>query len=419
MVKRIAGVVFATAIVMLAYVPRAAAHGEAGDKSFIKILTVGWYDVHISPTHIKVGEPVTIEGTARILNTWPYTLDPPVTSYMVPVVPGPVFALTERIINGKYAPHEITSQRDGLYHFKMVMLGRVPGHWHVHPGFAFYGTGTLIGPGQWVDVDPSDKPFVYPVTLLTGKTINIETYGASRVWWWSFIAFVLGFIWMWFWTVPRRTVTNPQVTLAVPWTDTGPDLGMITDSDHKFCSTMAALSIGLIVVGWIMMASRYPVRLPQQTIRFDPTVMAPAPTMVQAEATAATWDEKTDTMQVKVSVKNIGQTPVTLKQFIYGLVTFVNGGEEEQNAAGPHDPELSFVGRLHVDPDGPIGPGETKDLTLSMSGSVFDTERLIPIGDPQQQIAGMLRFQDDKGHEDMVIISTSIASTSYAAQYIP
>ena len=58
-----------------AHATRVFAHGEAADEPFLKDLTVAFYDVHISPTTIKVGDPVTITGTVKILETWPYTLD--------------------------------------------------------------------------------------------------------------------------------------------------------------------------------------------------------------------------------------------------------------------------------------------------------------------------------------------------------
>ena len=70
-----------------AHATRVFAHGEAADEPFLKDLTVAFYDVHISPTTIKVGDPVTITGTLKILETWPYTLDPPQTAYITPVVP--------------------------------------------------------------------------------------------------------------------------------------------------------------------------------------------------------------------------------------------------------------------------------------------------------------------------------------------
>src|SRR5229473_6587753 len=157
-------------------VPKAFAHGEAGDEPFLKDLTTAFYDVKITPTEIQVGQAVTITGTVRILETWPYTLDPPSKAYITPVVPGPVFALQERTVNGQAAPGSFFVERGGIYKFKMVMLGRNPGRWHVHPGIAVEGTGTLIGPGEWVTVQPGIASFTFPVALLNGTTINLNSY---------------------------------------------------------------------------------------------------------------------------------------------------------------------------------------------------------------------------------------------------
>src|SRR5271167_1770253 len=144
-------------------VPKAFAHGEAGDEPFLKDLTTAFYDVKILPTEIEVGQPVTITGTVRILATWPYTLDPPSKAYITPVVPGPVFALQDRTVNGQSAPGSFFVEKGGIYQFKMVVLGRNPGRWHVHPGIAVEGTGTLIGPGEWVSVAPGAGKFTFPV----------------------------------------------------------------------------------------------------------------------------------------------------------------------------------------------------------------------------------------------------------------
>ena len=77
MSKRLALSLAAALIASILSAPKAFAHGEAGDEPFLKDLTTAFYDVHISPTEIQVGQPVTITGTVRILETWPYTLDPP------------------------------------------------------------------------------------------------------------------------------------------------------------------------------------------------------------------------------------------------------------------------------------------------------------------------------------------------------
>src|SRR5581483_5728765 len=227
------------AIATLVAPVKAFAHGEAGDEPFLKDLTTAFYDVKITPSVIHVGEPVTITGMVRVLDTWPYTLDPPQTAYITPVVPGPVFALEDRTVNGQAAPGSFFVERGGIYQFRMVMVGREPGRWHVHPGIAVQGTGTLLGPGEWVDVRPSAANFTFPVTLLSGTTINLEDYEGSFAWWWSFVGFLIGVGWMLYWTLSKRTVTNLAVTTQIGINEDAPDIGLITPRDQMWMNVFA------------------------------------------------------------------------------------------------------------------------------------------------------------------------------------
>jgi methane/ammonia monooxygenase subunit B len=414
MYKRLALVFTLALIAFVVGVPKAFAHGEAGDEPFLKDLTTAFYDVKISPTQIQVGQPVTITGTVRILETWPYTLDAPGKAYITPVVPGPVFALQDRTVNGQPAPGSFFVEKGGIYQFKMVVLGRNPGRWHVHPGIAVEGTGTLIGPGEWVTVEPSAAGFTFPVTLLSGQTINLNTYEGGFVWWWSFAGFLIGVAWMLYWTLSKRTVTNLAVTLQLPVNDDGPDIGLITPRDHVWMNVLAGITIAMLVVGWTFMAMKYPVRLPQQTDWFAPKFISSGEKMAEVEPGGATYDDGTDTLVMKVSVKNTNPSPITVKQYIMAMTTFVNGSAEEQAAAGPHD----YVGQLEVEPNTPIAPGETKELTLKISNPVLTEERLIPLRDPQQFIAGLIRFGNADGKQEMVTVRESVIPTQFRSQYL-
>jgi methane/ammonia monooxygenase subunit B len=408
-------VLMVAAILISSYATRVFAHGEAADEPFMKDMTVAFFDVHVSPASIKVGEPVTISGSVKILETWPYTLDKPETAYVTPVVPGPVFALSERTVNGEPTPGSIFVEKGGIYQFKMVMEGRKPGHWHVHPGIAIQGTGTLLGPGEWVTVEPSAKPFRLDVTLLDGKTVDLEHFGGSFVWWWSFAGLLIGIIWMVYWTVPKRTVTRLAVTSQLPVNDDAPDIGLITPRDHMWMNLLAGVTILMLIVGWVYMAAKYPVRLPQQTIRFAPEVISPGENLAQVRGTGATFDDNSDTLLINLEVKNTGASPITLKQYIMAMTTFVNGGKEEIAQAGPSD----YVGQLAVEPAGAIAPGESRKVTLKMTNEVFLEERLIPLHDPQQLIGGLLRFQDTQGRQELVTVKTALVPTEFRPQYLP
>ncbi len=287
--------IVAFAIAAIVSSSTAYAHGEAGDEPFLKDLTTAFYDVSISPTDIRVGEPVTITGSVRILETWPYTLATPEKAYIMPVVPGPVFALKERTVNGTAAPGSFFVEKGGIYQFRMVILGRNPGRWHVHPGIAVEGTGTLVGPGEWVTVQPSAAKFVFPVTLLSGQTINLNSYRGGFVWWWSFAGFLIGVAWMLYWTLTHRTVTNLAVTIQLGVNDDAPDIGLITLRDHMWMNVLAGLTIIMLVIGWTYAAMKYPVRLPQQTDWFTPEYISSGEKMAEVHPSGATYDDATDT----------------------------------------------------------------------------------------------------------------------------
>jgi methane/ammonia monooxygenase subunit B len=178
---------------------------------------------------------------------------------------------------------------------------------------------------------------------------------------------------------------------------------------------LAGVTVLMLIVGWVYMAVKYPVRLPQQTVRFAPDPISPGAGLISVHPKGSTFDEKTDTLVINFSVKNNSASPVTLKQYIMAMTTFVNGGKEDLAMAGPSE----FVGQLIVEPDGPIQPGESKDLTLKMSNEVFLQERLIPLHDPQQLIAGLLRFQDDQGKEELVTLKSVLVPTEFKPQYLP
>lgn len=415
MARRPLGWILAVAVIAMLAPSSAFAHGEAGDEPFLKDLTTAFYDVKITPSAIHVGEPVTITGKVRVLNSWPYTLQAPETAYITPVVPGPVFALKDRTVNGQSAPGSFFIERGGAYEFNMVILGREPGRWHVHPGIAVQGTGTLIGPGEWVEVQPSAAGFTFPVTLLSGQVIDLDRYHGGFVWWWSFAGFLIGVAWMLYWTLTKRTVTNLAVTTQIGANEDAPDIGLITPRDQMWMNVFAGITIVLLIVGWAYAAAKYPVRLPQQTDWFAPKPMAPDEKLAEVQPETASWNDGTDTLIMKVQAKNVSTSPIAVKEYIMAMTTFVNGGADEQAKAGPHD----YVGTLEVEPNTPIAPGETRELTLKIANPVLSDERLIPTRDPQQFIAGLLRFQNASGGEQFVESRISVIPTQFKAQYLP
>jgi methane/ammonia monooxygenase subunit B len=118
---------------------------------------------------------------------------------------------------------------------------------------------------------------------------------------------------------------------------------------------------------------------------------------------------------INTEVTNLGTTPLSIKRYIMAMTTFVNGPQEELAAAGPSD----YVGQLQVTPDAPIAPGDTQKVTLRMKGEVFLQERLIPLHDPQQLIAGLVRVDDSAGRQEFVTVKSVLVPTEFRPQYLP
>ena len=388
----------------------AFAHGEAADKPFLKDLTTAFYDVQITPNTVPVGQNVTITGKVQVLDTWPYSLHSPDVAYVNAVVPGPQLVLIDRTVNGREATGSILIKRGGIYDFKMVLQGRVPGRWHVHPGFAVQSVGTLIGPGEWITVVPTPGGFHLPVTLATtGKQVDLERLGSRRVWWWAVLGLIPGLIWMVYWTVPKRTVTRLAVTAQLLPSDDGRDIGLITAADHRWCDILAGVTVLILIAGMINVAVAYPVRIPQQTDWFTPTPLPAQPNLAEVQATGATYQEDAagmGTLVMNVQVKNVGSNPLKVAQYVMAMATFANASGTGA-VTGPQD----FVQKtLKVDPDTPIAPGATENLKLTITSTLFHQERLIPVNDPQNQIAGLLTVEDDKGQRQNVLVQMGVAS---------
>ena len=403
------------ALATLLSIPRAFAHGEAADEPFLKNMTTAFFNVSISPTEIEIGEPIRITGSVKILEIWPHTLDTPEMASIIPVVPGPVFVLRERLVNGQASIGSFFAQKGGIYEFDMELLGKEPGDWHVHPGIAIQGTGTLLGPGEWVRVKPSATPLEFPVTLLSGETIELSTYGGQFVWWWSFAGFLLGIVWMLYWTLNKRTVAALAVTLQIPINDDAPDIGLITPRDHMWMNVIVGITLVMLVVGWTYATTNAPVRWPQQTDWFTPRFISSGEKMAEVHTNGATFDEASDTLEMKIQVTNELDSEIQLKQLIVAMATFVNGGVQEQAKAGPSD----FVGALQVSPDGTVAPGESKDLTLTVTSTLFSQERLVPMNDPQQFLGGVLRFENSQGEHELVTVRSGVIPTQFRSTYLP
>jgi methane/ammonia monooxygenase subunit B len=192
MMKRLALVFLIGLAATMSFAPAASAHGERSQEGFLRMRTVGWTDVVFSGGQrnaqgdivIAQGEKFNIKGVAKLMETWPDTLaaGKPEIGYMNIATQGPCVGLLERRINGVSTPGRIEIAKGRFYEIEMTLMGRRVGRWHVHPTFSVKGAGTLLGPGQWIQVKPAAGGFTSPVKLYNGSTINLENYKLNMVW---------------------------------------------------------------------------------------------------------------------------------------------------------------------------------------------------------------------------------------------
>jgi len=203
----------------------------------------------------------------------------------------------------------------------------------------------------------------------------------------------------------HRSIAKLPVTLQIPLNTDGLDIGLITKRDHRASTLMLLATIALLAVGWIYQAVAFPVKIPQQVLRFAPPELAQPVQFAQAGAKDASFDPETSTLVMNVDVTNTGKTPMTLKGFTTSSLTFV-----DQASAGTGAEHV-----MTISPQATINPGETKTLKLTFRDPVWRDTRMIEVDRPRISVAGLLLFQDATGaqNQNQISIATGIIPKFY------
>jgi methane/ammonia monooxygenase subunit B len=406
-VVSVLGAAFAAMAMAALGVTSASAHGERAQEGFVRMEAVSWWDVQFSQSSVKQGDSMTITGMAKILETWPANMSGgnPSVCYLTVVEPGSRFVLVDRTVNGAEAPQSFFCHKGGVYNFSETLRARDSGSWHVHPALAVEQSGTLIGPGQWINVADAPGGFTYPLKLLNGTTIDLETYGTWLIVGFSLITLVLGMWWMIYWTVPKRTVTRLAVANHLPLNqDGGEAVGLITRRDHRHMAVITGITVVLVGAGFLFQAVAYPGGIPQQTDWFTPPSLPAVAQIANAVATDATYDPGSHKLTLTNKVTNLSNNPVTVAAFRTAYLAFVN---PEAGASESGD----YIHQMTVSPSGTIGPGQTTEVTLTIPGTVLEQEQMLPIGKAQLQVAGVVELDDSSGTRNFSTVETALNPT--------
>ncbi|SVB88064.1 uncharacterized protein METZ01_LOCUS240918, partial [marine metagenome] len=188
----------------------AFAHGEKAQMAFLRMRSIHWYDISVSPTQTSVNDEVVVTGKFRPSAFWPGSLPEPVVSYLNIGVPGPVFVRMESEVNGVNMVNSTSFELGATYDFRVVIKARVPGRYHVHPVLHVEHAGPLVGPGIWVETSGNAADFKHEVTTLTGNVVDLEKFGFANVVSWHIIWFVLGLIWLVYWIFFKGRLFLPR-----------------------------------------------------------------------------------------------------------------------------------------------------------------------------------------------------------------
>jgi methane/ammonia monooxygenase subunit B len=186
----------------------AIAHGEKNLEPFVRMRSIQWYDVEWSKQQININEEIVITGKFHVAEDWPASLPKPNAAFLNIATPGPVLIRTERYLNGKPWVNSSALQLGGDYDFKVVLKGRVPGRYHIHPFFNLENAGQVMGPGGWVEISGNASDFSNELTTINGKVVDMENYGLTNGVLWHLFWGILATAWILWWL--RRPLFIPR-----------------------------------------------------------------------------------------------------------------------------------------------------------------------------------------------------------------
>lgn len=365
------------------------AHGERSQASFLRTQTIAFWDVRFSATTVKVSQPLEVTGKFRVMEDWPEALPLPETAFLSVIAPGPVFLVKDREIDGRFAPQSIVPHQGTVHDFRIQLLARKAGHWHVHPSLAVKKSGALIGPGQWIDVEKGDGTFHNVVALGNGKQADLEKYGLGTLVTWHALWVVVGVVFVVYWLLtPRRRLISQMARIQAD--PENRQWSFMSDRrDIRFSAGIGLLTLGLIGAGVVYANRDWPGTIPLQVRRTDlPGVNLNG--QVEARvAEAARFDAARNEMALTVDVANREAMPLSLDRFAMADVSFARQGDSE----------------LVIDGPAVINPGENRKIVVRLRSPQWTAEHLVPDKEVDVALGGLFLFSGGAGNERVAEVS--------------
>jgi methane/ammonia monooxygenase subunit B len=366
------------------------AHGEKALEPFIRMRTIQWYNVQWSKQKFNVNEEISVSGRFHVAEDWPISVPKPEATFLNISTPGPVLIRTERYLNGKPWMNSVALQPGGDYDFKIVLKGRLPGHYHIHPFFNLKDAGQVMGPGAWLDIVGNPADFSNDIKVINGELINMETYGLGNGIFWHIFWGLLATAWLLWW------VRRPLFIERYRMLEAGMEDELITRKDRLIAKVILVGVPVLVLTANAMTIDNYPNTIPLQA-SLDQILPLSAQVnagVVDVETLKAEYRVAKRAMTFTIKINNHSDKSIQLGEFSTANVRFINKDLTTQ--------QQNFTNSV-VAPDGlslenaePIKPKEQRTMTITVSDALWESEQLDGlIRDADSRIGGLLFFYDD------------------------
>lgn len=374
----------------------ALAHGEKATEPSIRTRSVQWYDLTWSTEKLKVNDTVTLQGKFRLMNDWPDAVAKPTMVFLSTGGPSAVLTRVETSINGMPAQQSFKNMELGRdYDFKIVMKGRIPGNWHLHPVLNILNAGPIIGPGDWVSVEGNAADFKAPITTMTGNQIDdLQSFGVARAQMWQAGYALVAVAWLLWWLRRPLLISRWRVL------EKGREDLLVTRADDKVAAGVVLLLFVVVTVGYIKIGKEFPLLVPLQAGTMYTEPLPEEPKGVAVKLKRAEYDVPGRSMRLSVELTNNTDQPLGIGEFTTANIRFINKNLPVAVAAvDPAYPkELLPANGLVVDSSKPLAPGEKRIVMLDNTDVAWEEERLVSfLSNVDSRTGGLIFFYAPNG----------------------
>ena len=378
------------ALTLGADVKTASAHGERSQEPFLRMRSIQWYDMKWQPKVTKVNDIATMTGKFHLAEDWPRAVGKPGRAFFNVGSPSPVFVRLSTKLNGHptFISGPLEIGRD--YEFEVKLKARIPGRHHMHAMVNVKDAGPIAGPASWMNISGSWDDFTNPITTLTGKNIDLETFNFSNGIFWHLVWLGLGCFWIGYFVAKPMFLPRSRVLLAY-----GDEL-LTSPTDRKVGLVVAILTCAIVWGGYRYTETVHPYTVPIQAgeSKVEPLPIAPNP--VAIKVTHANYDVPGRALRVTMEITNNGDSPVSIGEFTTAGVRFVN--KLGQTHLDPDYPRELVATGLSMDDDRAVQPGETREVKMEAKDALWEVQRLMALlGDPDSRFGGLWMTWDESG----------------------